>query len=148
MYSIFVCSFQLQDCCTFCRYSDTCTLLDATIGKVPAEASINESYYESTQKPGSLQQTRLSCSCRCLYPGSAGGQMIQMSREPGIGKDDFFFLFHFPDWPNCGKPAITPSTMSRIVNGEQAIPHSWPWQVSMQVGSTPEQYLQTYIHKC
>ncbi|CAF96273.1 unnamed protein product, partial [Tetraodon nigroviridis] len=35
----------------------------------------------------------------------------------------------------CGKPAIPPSIMSRIVNGEQARPHSWPWQVSMQVRS-------------
>lgn len=35
----------------------------------------------------------------------------------------------------CGTPAIPPqvSGYARIVNGEEAVPHSWPWQVSLQV---------------
>jgi len=35
----------------------------------------------------------------------------------------------------CGSPAIAPevSGLARIVNGEEAVPHSWPWQVSLQV---------------
>nr|XP_046272112.1 tolloid-like protein 2 [Scatophagus argus] len=52
------------------------------------------------------------------------------------------------DWPStCGKPAIPPAVMSRIVNGEEAKPHSWPWQVSMQVwpDSRPE---PTFFHTC
>lgn len=45
-----------------------------------------------------------------------------------------FFFSIFIDWPGtCGKPAIPPAVASRIVNGEPARPHSWPWQVSMQV---------------
>ncbi|XP_053721953.1 chymotrypsin B-like [Synchiropus splendidus] len=34
----------------------------------------------------------------------------------------------------CGTPAITPQVTgyARIVNGEEAVPHSWPWQVSLQ----------------
>ncbi|KAM7424811.1 hypothetical protein PAMA_000936 [Pampus argenteus] len=34
----------------------------------------------------------------------------------------------------CGTPAISPqvSSYARIVNGEEAVPHSWPWQVSLQ----------------
>ncbi|KAK7944310.1 hypothetical protein WMY93_000038 [Mugilogobius chulae] len=34
----------------------------------------------------------------------------------------------------CGVPAIPPviTGYSRIVNGEEAVPHSWPWQVSLQ----------------
>ncbi|XP_051241548.1 ovochymase-2 [Dicentrarchus labrax] len=52
------------------------------------------------------------------------------------------------DWPStCGKPAIPPVVVSRIVNGEAAKPHSWPWQVSMQVWpeSRPE---PTFFHTC
>uniref|UniRef100_A0A8C7IHF5 Peptidase S1 domain-containing protein n=1 Tax=Oncorhynchus kisutch TaxID=8019 RepID=A0A8C7IHF5_ONCKI len=37
-------------------------------------------------------------------------------------------------WPTtCGKPTIPSTIHTRIVNGEPANPHSWPWQVSMQV---------------
>ncbi|XP_069466561.1 chymotrypsin-like elastase family member 2A [Ambystoma mexicanum] len=31
----------------------------------------------------------------------------------------------------CGNPSYPPS-VSRVVNGEEARPHSWPWQVSLQ----------------
>uniref|UniRef100_A0A8D2ZTJ8 chymotrypsin n=1 Tax=Scophthalmus maximus TaxID=52904 RepID=A0A8D2ZTJ8_SCOMX len=34
----------------------------------------------------------------------------------------------------CGTPAVPPQVTgyARIVNGEEAVPHSWPWQVSLQ----------------
>ncbi|KFP01985.1 Chymotrypsinogen B, partial [Calypte anna] len=34
----------------------------------------------------------------------------------------------------CGVPTFSPSVRSgeRIVNGETAVPGSWPWQVSLQ----------------
>ncbi|KAK7944311.1 hypothetical protein WMY93_000039 [Mugilogobius chulae] len=34
----------------------------------------------------------------------------------------------------CGVPSIPPviTGYARIVNGEEAVPHSWPWQVSLQ----------------
>lgn len=37
--------------------------------------------------------------------------------------------------PGCGVPAITPalSYSQRIVNGQNAVSGSWPWQVSLQV---------------
>ncbi|XP_061102877.1 tolloid-like protein 1 [Conger conger] len=50
------------------------------------------------------------------------------------------------DWPEtCGTPAIPPMINSRIVNGVPAKPHSWPWQVSMQV--IPESQ-PTFFHTC
>lgn len=35
----------------------------------------------------------------------------------------------------CGTPAVPPEVTgyARIVNGEEAKAHSWPWQVSLQV---------------
>ncbi|KAM4583584.1 LOW QUALITY PROTEIN: ovochymase-2 [Odontesthes bonariensis] len=51
------------------------------------------------------------------------------------------------DWPSaCGKPAIPPAVVSRIVNGEAAVPHSWPWQVSMQVRISTNK--PTFSHIC
>ncbi|XP_037394313.1 ovochymase-2 isoform X2 [Pygocentrus nattereri] len=52
------------------------------------------------------------------------------------------------EWPEtCGRPAIPPMVNARIVNGEAAKAHSWPWQVSMQVW--PEsQPTPTFAHTC
>uniref|UniRef100_A0A8C7E515 Peptidase S1 domain-containing protein n=1 Tax=Naja naja TaxID=35670 RepID=A0A8C7E515_NAJNA len=32
----------------------------------------------------------------------------------------------------CGEPVYSPVRTGRVVNGEDAIPYSWPWQVSLQ----------------
>ncbi|XP_035291877.1 elastase 3 like [Anguilla anguilla] len=32
----------------------------------------------------------------------------------------------------CGTPAIEPLNSPRVVNGVDALPHSWPWQISLQ----------------
>lgn len=40
----------------------------------------------------------------------------------------------FPDWPkDCGMAHFKPNMAERIVSGNEARPHSWPWQVSLQV---------------
>ncbi|KFM77956.1 Apolipoprotein(a), partial [Stegodyphus mimosarum] len=48
---------------------------------------------------------------------------------------------------DCGIPAIKPKTTysspDRIVGGEPAIPHSWPWQVSLQ-----QFYIEPNAHSC
>ncbi|XP_072534618.1 ovochymase-2 [Salminus brasiliensis] len=52
------------------------------------------------------------------------------------------------EWPvTCGKPAIPPMINTRIVNGEAAKAHSWPWQVSMQVWPD-SQPTPTFFHTC
>lgn len=35
----------------------------------------------------------------------------------------------------CGVPIVNPSVRLRIVGGQEAVPHSWPWQVSLRSGS-------------
>ncbi|XP_068136438.1 ovochymase-2-like [Hyperolius riggenbachi] len=52
------------------------------------------------------------------------------------------------DYPStCGKPTHPPQIKSRIVNGEPAAPHTWPWQVSMQVW--PSSRNETiFFHTC
>jgi len=37
-----------------------------------------------------------------------------------------------PGVVGCGRPAISPSVSVRVVGGVEAVPHSWPWQVSLQ----------------
>ena len=32
----------------------------------------------------------------------------------------------------CGVTAIAPSVSVRVVGGVEAVPHSWPWMVSLQ----------------
>lgn len=68
----------------------------------------------------------------CLYTHKAQTNAHTIRQpDPGYITE---VSFHFLDWPStCGKPAIPPAVVSRIVNGEPARPHSWPWQVSMQV---------------
>ncbi|XP_029622136.1 ovochymase-2 isoform X1 [Salmo trutta] len=52
------------------------------------------------------------------------------------------------EWPTtCGKPAIPPTIHTRIVNGEPANPHSWPWQVSMQVWPSSQE-TPKFFHTC
>uniref|UniRef100_A0A2K5YSM9 Peptidase S1 domain-containing protein n=1 Tax=Mandrillus leucophaeus TaxID=9568 RepID=A0A2K5YSM9_MANLE len=33
---------------------------------------------------------------------------------------------------SCGVPSFPPSLSARVVGGETAQPHSWPWQISLQ----------------
>lgn len=63
--------------------------------------------------------------------GAGLGGLRRKSRLLQIQPQPFFL----PDSPGCGVPAIQPvlSGLSRIVNGENAVPGSWPWQVSLQV---------------
>ncbi len=75
--------------------------------------------------------TRLSSSC---VPSSHRASQRQCQVW---GQNNRMFPHSlFPVIPaGCGNPAIPPhvSGYARIVNGEEAVPHSWPWQVSLQV---------------
>ncbi|KAM7234944.1 hypothetical protein CapIbe_013764, partial [Capra ibex] len=48
-----------------------------------------------------------------------------------------------PPASSCGVPIFQPNLSARVVGGEDAIPHSWPWQISLQ-------YLRddTWRHTC
>ncbi|XP_053431505.1 chymotrypsin-C [Nycticebus coucang] len=49
----------------------------------------------------------------------------------------------FEQASSCGVPSFLPNLSARVVGGENAIPHSWPWQISLQ-------YLKddTWRHTC
>ncbi|CAN0164070.1 unnamed protein product [Bubo scandiacus] len=50
------------------------------------------------------------------------------------------------DWPaNCGRGYFQPNTAGRIISGTEAKPHSWPWQVSLQVWTTTS---KRFVHVC
>ncbi|XP_061084751.1 chymotrypsin-like elastase family member 2A [Conger conger] len=50
------------------------------------------------------------------------------------------------EWPkDCGLSHFKPNTAERIVSGNEARPHSWPWQVSLQVRPRGSKH---YIHVC
>ncbi|XP_005992502.1 chymotrypsin-like elastase family member 1 [Latimeria chalumnae] len=50
------------------------------------------------------------------------------------------------DWPaNCGVSYFQPNTVGRIVSGYEARPHSWPWQVSLQVRPRGS---KKFVHVC
>uniref|UniRef100_A0A3Q1F0Z5 Zgc:112285 n=1 Tax=Acanthochromis polyacanthus TaxID=80966 RepID=A0A3Q1F0Z5_9TELE len=49
-------------------------------------------------------------------------------------------------WPkDCGMAHFKPNMAERIVSGNEARPHSWPWQVSLQVRPRGSKH---YIHVC
>ncbi|XP_060622831.2 chymotrypsin-like elastase family member 1 [Anolis sagrei] len=50
------------------------------------------------------------------------------------------------DWPqNCGVAYFQPNIYAKVVAGNEARPHSWPWQVSLQVRSRPS---DKFVHVC
>lgn len=68
--------------------------------------------------------------------------MLRTSTAFTLGGTGILFLFlrsaaaralkNIPDVP-CGAPVFRPRTESedRMVGGQEAVPHSWPWQVSL-----------------
>lgn len=81
-----------------------------------------------------------------MSPKSAYHSTFQL-RQPLHGRLSTGYLnvdSLLTEWPlNCGNPAVKPRIATpRVVNGEEAIPHSWPWQVSMQVQPSVHMYLR------
>ncbi|KAI2662588.1 Chymotrypsin A [Labeo rohita] len=61
--------------------------------------------------------------CRCEHGGLE-------TEKTALSDDMKIQLIWSGLWRSCHPPVIT--GYSRIVNGEEARPHSWPWQVSLQ----------------
>ena len=57
------------------------------------------------------------------------------TKMQNLHKELHFCVMNFSSLSTgCGVPAIRPQTIgSKIVNGQNAISGSWPWQVSLQV---------------
>ncbi|XP_066477486.1 elastase-1-like [Tiliqua scincoides] len=50
------------------------------------------------------------------------------------------------DWPQkCGVAYFQPNIFAKIILGNEARPHSWPWQVSLQTRSKPS---DRFVHVC
>uniref|UniRef100_A0A672M5F1 Chymotrypsin-like elastase family member 2A n=1 Tax=Sinocyclocheilus grahami TaxID=75366 RepID=A0A672M5F1_SINGR len=78
----------------------------------------------------------------CIQPQSPS----TAQSPPPRSKYGFPFLLSSPDWPkDCGLPHFKPNTVERIVSGNEARPHSWPWQVSLQVRPRGSKH---YVHVC
>lgn len=116
-----------------------------------------------TQLSGSRPQLQMPPASRTLLhkgtegSGRLGGEGLRALQRPklwGLGGHRSLKCRVFPPgplaasstdqllcpWsPGCGVPAIHPqlSGLSRIINGEDAVPNSWPWQVSLQVRGKP-----------
>ena len=74
-------------------------------------------------------------------------------RSCNLKKNLFRFIFNYLSSIlikaralECGKPAIKPITAdnNRIINGFKAVPHSWPWMISL--GFTGK--LDQQLHAC
>ncbi|XP_068098412.1 chymotrypsin-C-like [Hyperolius riggenbachi] len=60
----------------------------------------------------------------------AGGGGQEDLRVTARARDGCRRLVEAPAF-SCGVPAVAPK-LTRVVNGEDVVPHSWPWQISLQ----------------
>ncbi|KAI3378162.1 hypothetical protein SNEBB_004824 [Seison nebaliae] len=71
---------------------------------------------------------------KCECPDGFSGKLCENVEKSRITS---------PNYGNCGKPEIKPSTWSgRVVGGREAKPHSWPWQTWLRGSVTSFSYYQ------
>ncbi|KAI5136914.1 Chymotrypsinogen B2 [Manis pentadactyla] len=118
--------------------------------------------YDNAKTPEKLQQAALpllsNTECKKFW-GSQITDLMVCAGASGVSscmgdsggplvcqKDGSWTLAGIVSWgsstcstskPGCGVPSTHPelSGLSRIVNGEDAVPSSWPWQVSLQTSA-------------
>ncbi|TKC35915.1 hypothetical protein EI555_020735, partial [Monodon monoceros] len=62
-------------------------------------------------------------------PGHRDGHSIPSTHDM-LGVTVFTVLLAYTS--SCGVPIFQPNLSARVVGGENAVPHSWPWQISLQ----------------
>ncbi|XP_063173711.1 chymotrypsin-like elastase family member 3B [Candoia aspera] len=97
---------------------------EAVVWSVPAVERSPTRFTKGSDSKGGREKIDGSRNTKHNQPGASPEMQAEALLHSGKAKG-----LRFPA-SGCGQPAYSPH--SRVVNGEDATPYSWPWQVSLQ----------------